>query len=132
MSGVHITGLPGHPVENIRLQNISLSYIGGGTKEDAARVPPELDKGYPEPRKIGITPAYGIFARHVKGLELYDIRLDYARQDLRSPMVCVDVDGLEVDNFKAKVAPGVSAARLDDVKGVVIRNSPVLDGLSKK
>jgi polygalacturonase len=132
MSGVHITGLPGSPVENIRLQNISLLFNGGGTKEDAARVPPELAKGYPEPRKIGITPAYGLFARHVKGLELYDIRLDYMKEDLRPPVVCLDIDGLEIDNLRAKVAAGVSAARFDDVQGLQVRNSPVLEGITTK
>ncbi len=132
MSGIHITGLPGFPVENVRLRNISLSFTGGGTKEDAGRIPPELDKGYPEPRKIGITPAYGLFARHVKGLELNDVRLEYERTDLRPPVVCVDVDGLDIDNLKAKVAAGVTAARFDDVRGVVIRNSPVLEGLTAR
>ncbi len=126
MSGVHITGLPGFPVENVRLQNIWLFYKGGGTKEHADRVPPELDKGYPEPRRIGFTPAYGVFARHVKGLELSDIRLDFVNEDLRPPIVCIDVDGLEIDNFKARVAKGVRSARFVDVKGLVIRNSPVL------
>ena len=127
MSGVHITGLPGYPVENVRMQNIWLSYVGGGTKEHAARVPPELERGYPEPRRIGFTPAYGVFARHVKGLELSDIRLDFENEDLRPPIVCIDVDGLEIDNFKAKVAKGVKPAGFEDVKGLVIRNSPVLE-----
>ena len=127
MSGVHITGLPGYPVENVRLQNIWLSYVGGGTREHALRVPPELDRGYPEPRRIGFTPSYGVFARHVKGLELHDFRLDFESEDLRPPIVCIDVDGLEIDNFKAKVAAGVQPARFEDVKGLVIRNSPVLD-----
>ena len=41
-------------------------------------------------------------------------------------MVCSDVDGLEVDNFKAQIGDGVAAAKLDGVKNIVIRNSPVL------
>jgi hypothetical protein len=41
-------------------------------------------------------------------------------------MVCSDVDGLEVDNFKAQISDGVVAAKFDGVKNVVIRNSPVL------
>jgi len=127
MSGVHITGLPGYNVENVRLQNIRLSYKGGGTKADAERVPPELDKGYPEPRRIGVTPAYGVFARHVTGLELSDIRLEFEKEDLRPAIVCVDVDGLEIDNLKAHVASGVKPARFEGVKNLVIRNSPVLE-----
>jgi polygalacturonase len=126
MSGVHITGLPGYPVENVRLQNIWLSFRGGGTKEDAERVPPELDRGYPEPRRIGVTPGYGVFARHVKGLQLADIGVEFEKEDLRPAMVCIDVDGLEIDDFKANVSPGVRPARFEEVKGLVIRNSPVL------
>jgi polygalacturonase len=127
MSGVHITGLPGSYVENVRLQDIWLSYRGGGTKQDAERIPPELDKGYPEPRRIGVTPTYGIFARHVRGLELSNVRLDFEKEELRPAIACFDVDGLEIDNFKAKVAGGVRPAKFEGVKGLVIRNSPVLE-----
>jgi len=126
MSGVQITGLPDDPIENVRLQNIFLSFHGGGTEADAERVPPELGKGYPEPKRIGIMPAYGVFARHVKGLELADINLKFEHGDLRPPLVCVDIDGLEVNHFKADVARGVVPARFDHVKGLVITNSPVL------
>jgi polygalacturonase len=132
MSGIHITGLPGHDVEKVRLQDIWITFKGGGTKEDANRVPPELNKGYPEPNKIGITPAYGLFARHVRGLELSDIHLGFETQDLRPAMVCVDVDGLEIDNLKAQVAEGVAPARFEGVTGLVVRNSPVLEGISSK
>ena len=131
MSGIQISGLPGHCVEGVRLQNIRLLFKGGGTKEDAARTPKELDKGYPEPSKIGTMPAYGVFARHVRDLELSDIRVGFDKEDLRPAMVCVDVDGLEIDHFKAQVAEGVPAARFDDVKGLVIRNSPVLKGFGE-
>jgi len=31
-----------------------------------------------------------------------------------------------VDNFKAQIAEGVAPAKLDGVKNIVIRNSPVL------
>ena len=76
MSGIQITGLPGHDVQGVRLENIRLIFKGGGTAKDAARVFPELDTGYPEPYKLGTTPAYGLFARHVRDLELANIRLE--------------------------------------------------------
>jgi hypothetical protein len=130
MSGIQITGTPDQPLEGIRLENIRLVFLGGGTKEDAARVPRELGTDYPEPGRIGTMPAYGVFARHVKGLELANISLSFEKEDLRPAMVCVDVDGLEIDNFKAQVAPGVAPARLENVKGLVTRNSPLLQGVS--
>jgi hypothetical protein len=125
-SGIQITGTPGQPLEGLRLENIRLIFNGGGTKEDAARIPAELGRRYPEPRHLEIMPAYGIFARHVRGLELANISTSFEREDLRPAMICSDVDGLEIDNFKAQLAPDVSAATLDSVKNVAIRNSPVL------
>ena len=77
-------------------------------------------------------PAYGIFARHVQGLELANINLGFDSEDFRPALVCSDVDGFEMDNFKAQLAPGVSAAMFDSVTNVMIRNSPALDGINPK
>jgi polygalacturonase len=129
MSGIQITGIPGQPIEDVRLDNIRLVFKGGGKKESAARVPPELGTGYPEPGKLGVMPAYGVFARHVRNLELANINVGFDSDDFRPAMVCSDVDGLEIGNFKAQLAPGVVAATFDSVTNVVIRNSPVLDGI---
>jgi polygalacturonase len=129
-SGIQIMGMPEQPIEGVRLDNIRLEFQGGGTEQDAAIVPKELDTGYPEPR--GTMPSYGVFARHVRGLEMSNIRVSFEKEDRRPPMVCVDVDGLEIDNFKAQVAQGVTAARFEQVKGLVVRNSPVLEGLAAK
>jgi len=132
-SGIQITGTPGQPIEGVRLENIRLDFNGGGTAAQAKRVPPELGTGYPEPHRIGVMPAYGVFARHVRDLELANIKLSFASEDLRPAMVCSDVDGLEVDNFQAQVASGVPAATLsDNVRGITVRNSPVLDGITAK
>ena len=129
MSGIQIMGIPGHPVEGVRLQNIRLMFKGGGTAEQAKRVPPELERGYPEPSRWGVMPSYGLFARHVRDLELADIRLGFEKEDLRPAIVCTDGRGIEIDNLKAQVADSVPAARFDGVEGLVIRNSPILDGL---
>jgi polygalacturonase len=127
-SGIQIFGLPEQPVEGLRLENIRLTCNGGGTEEQANKMPAELNTGYPEPK--GVMPAYGIFARHVRGLELANINLSVEKEDKRPAMVCSDVDGLEVDNFKAQVGDGVAPAKLADVKNIVIRNSPILKDVS--
>jgi hypothetical protein len=123
-SGIQIFGLPEQPIEGLRLENIRLVCKGGGTEEQARKMPPELDTGYPEPH--GVMPGYGVFARHVRGLELANINLSFVNEEKRPAMVCADVDGLEVDNFKAQLGDGVAAAKMDGVKNIVIRNSPVL------
>jgi hypothetical protein len=127
MSGIQITGLPEQPIEGLRLENIRIQFNGGGTKEDAEREPKELDAGYPEPKNLGVMPSYGVFARHAKDLELANVRLSFEKEDLRPTIVCEDVDGLEIDNFKAQVAEGVSPARYKDVKRLVVRDSPGLE-----
>jgi len=39
----------------------------------------------------------------------------------------VDVNGLEIDNFKAQRAEGVVVSKFENVSGAVIRNSPILE-----
>ena len=48
-----ITGIPGHTIEDVKLSNILVLHRGGGTKEDAAIQPPEVENGYPEPNRFG-------------------------------------------------------------------------------
>ncbi len=124
-AGIEIMGLPDHPVEGVRLDNIRLISDGGGTAANAAQTPRELAYGYPEPR--GTMPAYGVFARHVKDLELANFNLSFKTNDLRPAIVCADVNKLEIDNFKAQVADGVQPSVLPDSVTAVIRNSPVLE-----
>lgn len=123
-SGIHIAGLPEQPLEGLRLQNIRIVYEGGGTKEQAGLIPKELGTGYPEPTRE--MPAYGLFARHLKGLELANITFSFMKDDFRPAIHCVDVKGLEIDNLKAQLADGVAASKLEDLPDAVIRNSPVL------
>jgi polygalacturonase len=128
MSGIQIMGLPEQPVEGVRLDNIRLISNGGGTVKDAALDPKELGTGYPEPSRLGTLPAYGIFARHVRNLELANINVSFETNDFRPAAMFADVQGLEIDNFKPQVAAGVPAAVFaDNVGGIVIRNSPLLE-----
>lgn len=127
MSGIQIMGLPEQPIEGVRLENIRLLSKGGGTTNDAAIQPKELGTGYPEPGIIGTLPAYGIFARHVRNLELANIRLSFQTMDMRPAASFVDIDGLEIDSLKPQVAEGVRAAIFSaDVRDVTIRNSPAV------
>jgi polygalacturonase len=47
--GSIISGIPGHPIEDVKISNIQILHEGGGTKEDAAYQPPEYEQTYPEP-----------------------------------------------------------------------------------
>src|SRR5205085_8461163 len=62
------SGLPGHPIEDLKLSTIFIEHSGGGTAAQAALQPPEEERErYPEPRRFGDTPSHGFFIRHVNG-----------------------------------------------------------------
>lgn len=44
-SAALISGIPGHAIEDVSLSNIQIWFKGGGTKEQAAIVPPEDERG---------------------------------------------------------------------------------------
>jgi polygalacturonase len=125
MSGIQVMGLPEAPLVGIRLENIRFISRGGGSVKDATIVPKELGTGYPEPGKMGTLPAYGIYARHVHDLELANINVSFATNDLRPAAAFADIDGLDIDHLQTQVAGGVKAARFgEDVRNLTIRNSP--------
>lgn len=130
MSGIQICGLPELPVQNVRLDNIRLISDGGGTSADAAIAPRELGAGYPEPSRIGILPAYGVFARHVQDLQLADISTSFETNDLRPAMICSDINGLQIDNFRPQVSDGIVPAKFENVSGLEIRDSPALQSIT--
>lgn len=107
--GCSITGLPGHPVENIALANVSVEFEGGGKKELVAKEVPERADAYPESRMFGDLPAYGFYCRHVRGLRISDLRVRTLEPDARHAVVCDDVHGLEVNGLNSESSPGAAA-----------------------
>jgi polygalacturonase len=97
-----IVGIPGHPIEDVRLSNIRIVYRGGGTKEDAAIEPPERENNYPEPSMFGTIPAYGFYLRHVQGLEMHDVEVSFDKADVRPAFVLDDVKGADLRGIKAQ------------------------------
>jgi len=121
--GCSITGLPGHPVENVTLSHINLGFDGGGTAEDATREIPEKPTSYPESTMFGTLPAYGFFCRHVTGLTLQNIRLQTAQPDARHALVFDDVEASVVDALQAPFTSGAAAVlSVINSRNVAIRN----------
>ena len=94
LAGIIVTGMPGTPVRNVSLTNIRIQYRGGGQKVDK----PYREQGtnYPEPRWAGPTPAYGLYARHVDGLTLRNVRFELMRPDERPDMILEDVTNHDI------------------------------------
>lgn len=114
-----ISGIPGHHIEDVTLSNIRIVCKGGGTKEDAARILPEREGTYPEPSMFGITPAYGFFIRHAKGIILENIQLSFLQEDHRPAFYLEDVKSLElrfIDAQSVDAAPRFVLKQVEDFR----------------
>ena len=120
---VILSGIPGHPIEDVTLSNIQIWVRGGGTKAQAAIRPPEREAAYPEPSMFGPTPSCGFYLRHVKGIILENIGLRTLADDQRPALVLDDVAGADLDRVKSVHAPGVPTLALTDVTGLRVRES---------
>jgi len=126
--GCAIAGLPGHPVENVVLRDIDLSFDGGGTLENTTRVIPERPEAYPECKMFGDLPAYGIYARHVRSLVLERLTLRTAEPDLRHAVMFDDAQQVVLTGLSAAQSAGGSPlVRVLDSRRVVL-NKPAASG----
>jgi len=134
--GSVISGIPDHYIENVKISNVQIQHQGGTGKEAAAIQPPENETAYPEPTMFGAMPSHGFYIRHVKGIELSNIEIIPAKDDLRPTFVLDDVAGAEffrvktpkvadvpvfalhgVTDFSAHMCKGVSDTQLDRADG---------------
>jgi len=123
-----ISGIPGHPIEDVRLSNIRIYSQGGGTKEQAALEPPEKEDAYPEPAMFGELPAYGFFIRHVKGLQMSDVEVSYIKDDARPAFVMNDVKGADFFRVRAQHGSDLPTFALKDIEGFSVQQSwPLAD-----
>ena len=90
---IMITGIPGHCVEDVVLENITISYPGGGNKDDARRAVPEDIARYPEQFFFGVLPAWGAYIRHARNVEFRNVILKTRSSDERKRIVLDDVEG---------------------------------------
>ena len=114
--GCIISGIPGHPIEDIWISNVCLQQQGGGAKELADRAPPEEERAYPEPSMFGEMPSYGFFFRHVAGLEMDHVKIDCAQPEARPAFVLDDVQDARFDHLD--IERGRNAVPVFDLRNV--------------
>lgn len=137
-----IVGLPGHPIRDVKLRNISITYGGIGDspepKEDAPMAKrkhvllknltevPQQTKDYPEAFRFGIVPAWGLYIRHAEGIELDNVTVQVKEggSDYRAALLCDDVKNISLNRFSVLTAGKEPVIVLNDVKGATIRDSP--------
>ena len=89
-------------------------------------MPEAVDK-YPEVKTFGPTiPAYGIWARHVKGLNLINISIKLRNNDLRPAVSIEDGKEITIYNCKFPVTQGaLSVIRLANVNNASINKTKI-------
>jgi polygalacturonase len=97
-----IAGIPGHPIEDIKIHDVYLEHRGSGTKEMAALNPPEAaeDDAYPDPDMFGDIPASGFFLRHVDNIEFTNVEIAFSQPDARPVFWMDHVDGADFFHVK--------------------------------
>ncbi|THU36066.1 glycoside hydrolase family 28 protein [Niastella caeni] len=122
-----ITGLPGHPVEDVILENISITYEGGGNKQvahfaiDSLQKVPEKAQDYPEFSMFGELPCWGLYVRHVTGIQLKNIKMQYQKEDFRPAVIFDDVQKLQVQGLQIPTAKTAPVIVLKDVPTPVLQ-----------
>jgi polygalacturonase len=126
-SGILITGVPGHYITGLTLENIEIDLLGSGTAENARHAVPEAIDQYPEVKTFGpVIPAYGVWARHVKGLKLKNITFRLKNNDLRPAFICEDGKDIELTGWNIPATSGAQAIiRLENVQGTQISKMKV-------
>lgn len=145
-----ISGIPGHPVEDVTIGNVRIYYRGGLSLEHAAAQPdtlvntfffngpetgpredpyavPERANAYPEPSMFGVIPAYGFYIRHAEGIRIHDVEIHFLEEDGRPPFVLDSVRDVVFDDVRVDRADGVPTFVLRDVEAFRARNVGAVD-----
>lgn len=101
-----IIGLKDSKIKNVTLENIDITFPGGGDPNYAHRgldeldKVPEMPKAYPEFSQHMELPAWGFYVRHVDGLTMSNIMLKALKKDYRIAIVLDDVARHKINDLK--------------------------------
>lgn len=94
--GCSITGLPGHPVEDVHLSNIVIHHRGGITRDQFPSIQKALrdEKAaeYPEATMWGPLPARGFYVSHARSVRFDNVEIQLQTPDARPDFVEVDTE----------------------------------------
>src|SRR6266496_1010790 len=109
-----VSGVPGHRIEDIKISDVYLHQLGGGTSAMADLNPLGKENDYPEPSMFGTLPACGFFLRHVRNIEMSNVEIATEQPDARPAFWLHDVEG--GDFFRVKVPRASRAFVMRDVR----------------
>ena len=111
-----------HYLENISFTDVHVKYAGGGTAEQAAKTVPEVAAEYfgVWDTAPGGPPAYGLYARNVKGLTLQNVRFEYEQRDARPALVFDNVQDASLTGLSAQGSPDTPLLRMIGSKDILL------------
>lgn len=92
-SAIAIESVDGAEIENVKLENIEIVCPGRATRGMAymsvsrLKDVPENEKGYPEFTMFEELPSWGFYVRHVKGIQMHNVKLRLQEDDFRPTFV---------------------------------------------
>ncbi len=111
-------------MDEIVFDDVRVTYGGGGTTEEAQRPVPQVAGEYFE---VGTPPAYGLFARNVRGLTLNNVRFEVVQPDLRPAVVLDHVTDASINGLGAQGNPQAkSVLRFIETQDVLLTAARVL------
>lgn len=120
-----IAGLPGSPVEDIFLNDISIHVAAARAGKSTLADIPEQPKAYPQPTMFGELPASGLFMRHVARLQAKDVRFSLPDDEIRPEFVADDVEELRL-RIDGPANSHAGRLWLNDVRDSVVDSTEVV------
>lgn len=106
VSPCEIMGMADNKILNVTLENIDITFPGGGNPHFAKVGLDEIDKvkdlpkAYPEFSQYKEMPAWGFFMRHADGVTMKNVKLTAKKSDYRVAIVADDVQNLSLKKMK--------------------------------
>jgi polygalacturonase len=123
--GSNITGIPGYPVEDLKISDVYVECAGGGTPDQAKIEVGEHENSYPEPSMLGPLPAYGFYFRHVNRLEMSHVEVAPVAPDARPAIYLDEVHRADFIAITAPSSPpAFSINKSTDVRILMSRAAP--------
>jgi hypothetical protein len=110
-------------IANVTFNDVNILVKGGNPATDTLAKPGELGVGQYNVADLKIQPAYGIWARHVKGLDISNSSFNYEKRDSRYVLFLDDVVGAQINHVKmVKPVDNNTLIMSKNSSGVVIKN----------
>ncbi len=123
-----IAGLPGHMVEDVVLENISVNYYTAADSAvnyfpiDSFNTITEAVSDYPEFSMFGELPVWGFYVRHADGIVFRNVQLQMAGKDFRPAILVNDVSNMRIDGLGIRGGNVMPALYLHQTPAMQMKN----------